>query len=311
MQIIRPDVNIDFVGKARIAVIFSVIVILIGVGSLVAKGGPNYGIDFAGGTLVQVQFAEPTRAAEIKDALQGLQSGGLTVQQIGDEADEFLIRVPEAGAGLEGAAQKITTTLEQSYGPGKVEMRRVEMVGPQVGKDLREKGLMALLYALVGTLIYISWRFEFRFAIGAILALAHDVLITLGVFSLFNKEIDLPIIAAFLAIIGYSLNDTIIIFDRIRENIGKYGKEGFAGVVNRSINETLARTILTSGTTLLVVLALFIFGGGVIHNFAFALLVGIIAGTYSTIFIASAFVIYWEKRRPGHMEAGLAKRSHG
>lgn len=311
MQIIRPDVNFDFVGKGKAAVILSLLVILVGVGSLVVKGGPNYGIDFAGGTLVQVKFAETTRAADIKDALQGLQSGDLTVQQIGEEANEFLIRVPEAGAGPEGSAQKITATLEQSYGAGKVEMRRVEMVGPQVGKDLREKGLMALLYALVGTLIYISWRFEFRFAIGAILALAHDVLITLGAFSLFNKEIDLPIIAAFLAIIGYSLNDTIIIFDRIRENIGKYGKEGFAGVVNRSVNETLSRTILTSGTTLLVVLALFIFGGGVIHNFAFALLVGIIAGTYSTIFIASAFVVYWEKRRPGHMEAGLAKRSHG
>lgn len=311
MQIIKPDVNIDFVGKNKVAVILSLLVILIGIGSLVFKGGPNYGIDFAGGTLVQVQFAEATRAADIKDALKEIQSSGLVVQQIGDEAREFLIRVPEAGAGLEGSAQKITATLEQSYGAGKVEMRRVEMVGPQVGKDLREKGLMALFYAMIGTLIYISWRFEFRFAIGAILALAHDVLITLGAFSLFNKEIDLPIIAAFLAIIGYSLNDTIIIFDRIRENIGKHGKEGFAVVVNRSINETLARTILTSGTTLLVVLALFIFGGGVIHNFAFALLVGIIAGTYSTIFIASAFVIYWEKRRPGAMEAGLAKRSHG
>ncbi len=311
MQIIKSDINFDFVGKNKVAVILSLVVILVGIASLVLKGGPSYGIDFAGGTLVQVRFSEPTRAAEIKDALKGLQAGDLTVQQIGDEANEFLIRVPETVAGLEGLAQNITATLEQGYGAGKVEMRRVEMVGPQVGKDLREKGLLALLYALVGTLIYISWRFEFRFAIGAILALTHDVLITLGAFSLFNKEIDLPIIAAFLAIIGYSLNDTIIIFDRIRENIGKHGKEGFAAVVNRSVNETLARTILTSGTTLLVVLALFIFGGGVIHNFAFALLVGIIAGTYSTIFIASAFVIYWEKRRPGHMEAGLAKRSHG
>jgi preprotein translocase subunit SecF len=311
MQIIKSDINFDFVGKNKVAVILSLVVILIGIASLVLKGGPNYGIDFAGGTLVQVRFSEPTRAAEIKDALKGLQAGDLTVQQIGEEANEFLIRVPETVAGLEGLAQSITATLEQGYGAGKVEMRRVEMVGPQVGKDLREKGLLALLYALVGTLIYISWRFEFRFALGAILALTHDVLITLGAFSLFNKEIDLPIIAAFLAIIGYSLNDTIIIFDRIRENIGKHGKEGFAAVVNRSVNETLARTILTSGTTLLVVLALFIFGGGVIHNFAFALLVGIIAGTYSTIFVASAFVIYWEKRRPGHMEAGLAKRSHG
>jgi preprotein translocase subunit SecF len=230
MQIIKSDINFDFVGKNKAAVILSLVVILVGIASL-------------------VRFSEPTRAAEIKDALKGLQAGDLTVQQIGDEANEFLIRVPETVAGLEGLAQNITATLEQGYGAGKVEMRRVEMVGPQVGKDLREKGLLALLYALVGTLIYISWRFEFRFAIGAILALTHDVLITLGAFSLFNKEIDLPIIAAFLAIIGYSLNDTIIIFDRIRENIGKYGKEGFAAVVNRSVNETLARTILTSGTT--------------------------------------------------------------
>jgi preprotein translocase subunit SecF len=311
MQIIKPDVNIDFVGKNKVAVILSLVIILVGVVSLVLKGGPSYGIDFAGGTLVQVRFSESTRAADIKDALKGLQPGDLTVQQIGDEANEFLIRVPETTVGLEGLAQRITAALEQSYGSGKVEMRRVEMVGPQVGKDLREKGLLALMYALIGTLIYISWRFEFRFAVGAILALTHDVVVTLGAFSLFNKEIDLPIIAAFLAIIGYSLNDTIIIFDRIRENIGKHGKEGFAAVVNRSVNETLARTILTSGTTLLVVVALFIFGGGVIHNFAFALLIGIIAGTYSTIFIASAFVIFWEKRRPGHMEAGLAKRSHG
>jgi preprotein translocase subunit SecF len=311
MQIIKSDVNIDFISKTKVAVILSLVVILIGIASLVFKGGPNYGIDFAGGTLVQIRFNEVTKAADIKDALKGVQSGDLTVQQIGEEANEFLIRVPETGSELEGLAQKITAALEQSYGAGKVDMRRVEMVGPQVGKDLREKGLLALLYALIGTLIYISWRFEFRFAVGAILALAHDVLVTLGAFSLFNKEIDLPIIAAFLAIIGYSLNDTIIIYDRIRENFGKYGKEGFAVVVNRSINETLARTVLTSGTTLLVVIALFIFGGGVIHNFAFALLVGIIAGTYSTIFVASAFVIYWEKRRPGHMEAGMAKRSHG
>jgi preprotein translocase subunit SecF len=311
MQIIKPDVNIDFVGKNKVAVILSLVIILVGVVSLVLKGGPSYGIDFAGGTLVQVRFSESTRAADIKDALKGLQPGDLTVQQIGEEANEFLIRVPETAAGLEGLAQRITAALEQDYGAGKVEMRRVEMVGPQVGKDLREKGLLALMYALIGTLIYISWRFEFRFAIGAILALTHDVAVTLGAFSLFNKEIDLPIIAAFLAIIGYSLNDTIIIFDRIRENFGKHGKEGFAAVVNRSVNETLTRTIMTSGTTLLVVVALFIFGGGVIHNFAFALLIGIIAGTYSTIFVASAFVIYWEKRRPGHMEAGLAKRSHG
>ncbi|MBE0599327.1 MAG: protein translocase subunit SecF [Desulfuromonadales bacterium] len=309
MQIIRPDINIDFAGKTKAAVIISLVFIVIALGSLVIQGGPRYGIDFAGGTLIQVKFAEATRAADIKDALQSLQLGSVTVQQFGDEANEFLIRTPETSAALERLTVNVEQALVAHYGPETVEIRRTEMVGPQVGQDLREKGFLALLYAIIGTLIYISWRFEFRFAIGAIVALVHDVTITLGFFSIFGKEIDLPIIAAFLAIIGYSLNDTIIIFDRVRENIGKYGKEGFAATVNRSINETLSRTILTSGTTLLVVLALFIFGGGVIHDFAFALLVGIIVGTYSTIFVATALVLWWEKRRPGKIEAALAHKS--
>jgi preprotein translocase subunit SecF len=183
-----------------------------------------------------------------------------------------------------------------------VEVRRAEMVGPQVGKDLRKKGLMAILYAMIGILIYITWRFEFRFALGAIIALIHDVLITLGIFSLLGKEINLPTIAAFLAIIGYSLNDTIIVYDRIRENMGKLARESFVTVINRSINETLSRTIITSATTLLVVLALFIFGGGVIHDFAFALLVGIIVGTYSSIFVASPILISWENYKSRKIE---------
>jgi preprotein translocase subunit SecF len=297
MQIINPDINLDFVGKRRIAVIFSVLLILIGIGSLVVKGGPNYGIDFAGGVLVQVKFQEETNAADIKKALKPMDLQGLTVQRFGDETNEYLLRAQNSSAELEGLARQINNTLEETYGKGKVEIRRVEMVGPQVGKDLREKGLLAILYAMIGILIYVSWRFEFRFAVGAILALVHDVLITLGAFSLTNREIDLPIIAAFLAIIGYSLNDTIIVYDRIRENMGKHAKEGFSAIVNRSVNETLSRTILTSGTTLLVVLALFIFGGGVIHNFAFALLVGIIVGTYSSIFIASPLLIFWDSYR--------------
>jgi preprotein translocase subunit SecF len=297
MQIINPDINLDFVGKRRIAVTFSLALILIGIVSLVVKGGPNYGIDFAGGTLVQVKFLEETKAADIRKALEPMELRGLTVQRFGDEANEFLLRAQNTSDELEGMARKINSVLDKAYGKGKVEIRRVEMVGPQVGKDLRKKGLMAILYAMVGILIYVTWRFEFRFAVGAILALAHDVLITLGVFSLFNKEIDLPIIAAFLAIIGYSLNDTIIVYDRIRENMGKHAKDGFAEIINRSINETLSRTFLTSGTTLLVVLALFIFGGGVIHNFAFALMVGIIVGTYSSIFVASPLLIFWENYR--------------
>ncbi|BCR05431.1 protein-export membrane protein SecF [Desulfuromonas versatilis] len=300
MQIIRPDINFDFIGKSKAAIILSVVLILIGVASLLFKGGPNYGIDFAGGTLVQIQFAEPTSAGQIKEALKEVELGNVVVQQFGDDANEFLVRAQQTTTELKGLSQTVTEALEKVYGEGKVEVRRTEMVGPQVGKDLREKGLMAILYAMIGILIYITWRFEFRYGVGAIVALVHDVLITLGAFSLFNKEIDLPIIAAFLAIIGYSLNDTIIICDRIRENLGKHAKEGFAAIVNRSINETMSRTLLTSGTTLLVVAALFIFGGGVIHNFAFALLVGIIAGTYSTIFVVSPILIYWEGRKTGH-----------
>jgi len=296
MELIKPNSNFDFVGKVRIAVIVSVVVILLGMASLVMKGGPAYGIDFAGGTLIQVQFKQDTGAGEIKDKLTGLNLGGMVVQSFGDEANEYLIRVQGEESELTTISKSVEGALAAAYGAENVDIRRVEMVGPQVGKDLRQKGLLAILYAMIGILIYVTWRFEFRYAVGAILALCHDVLITLGAFSVTGREIDLPIIAAFLAIIGYSLNDTIIIFDRIRENTGK-AKETFSELVNRSINETLSRTLLTSGTTLAVVLVLFLFGGGVIHNFAFAMIVGILVGTYSTIFVASAFVLYWDRRR--------------
>jgi preprotein translocase subunit SecF len=297
MQLIKPDTNYDFVGKRKLAMIISTALILIGLVSLLVKGGPEYGVDFAGGTLVQVQFEQATDAAEIKAAIVDMDLGSPVVQTFGEEQNEFLIRVEKTTAELEGLSNQIQAHLEKSYGEGQVDIRRVEMVGPQVGKDLRAKGLKAILYAMIGILAYISWRFEFRFAVGAIVALLHDVLITLGAFSVFGKEIDLPIIAAFLAIIGYSLNDTIIVYDRIRENMGKHNKESFSFVVNRSVNETLSRTLLTSGTTLLVVLALFLLGGGVIHNFAFAMLVGVVVGTYSSIFVASPVLIFWQQKR--------------
>ena len=298
MQIIKHDINIDFVGKRKLALIVSAVMIFIGLASLVVNGGPNYGIDFVGGTLVQVKFAENTDAARIKDGLASLELGSVVVQRFGDDPNEFLIRVQESGEGKD-LSGLLSGSLESVYGEGKVDIRRVEMVGPQVGKDLRQKGLLSISYAMIGILVYIAWRFELRYAIGAIIALLHDVLITLGAFSITGREIDLPIIAAFLAIIGYSLNDTIIVYDRIRENYGKHQKLGFGAVVNRSINETLSRTILTSGTTLMVVLALFIFGGGVIHNFAFAMLVGILVGTYSSIFVASPLLILWQDKSSG------------
>lgn len=298
MQIIKHDINIDFVGKRKLALVVSAVVILIGLASLVANGGPNLGIDFVGGTLVQVKFAEETNAVKIKDSLSSVDLGSVVVQRFGDDANEFLIRVQETGKGEE-LSGLISNSLNAVYGESQVDIRRVEMVGPQVGKDLRQKGLLAIAYAMIGILIYISWRFELRFAVGAIVALLHDVLITIGAFSITGREIDLPIIAAFLAIIGYSLNDTIIVYDRIRENYGKHKKTGFSAVINLSVNETLSRTILTSGTTLLVVLALFVFGGGVIHNFAFAMLVGIMVGTYSSVFVASPILIFWDDFRSG------------
>jgi preprotein translocase subunit SecF len=304
MQLIKPDINIEFVGKRKLALLLSIVILVVGLGSLVAKGGPNYGIDFAGGTLVQVKIGQETSPAEMKEALKDLNLGGLVVQTFGDEANEFLVRAANTSSELEGMNQSIKQTLSDKYGAEMVDMRRSEMVGPKVGADLREKGFLAIVYAMIGILFYITWRFEFRFAVGAIVALIHDVGITIGMFSLFGKEIDLPIIAAFLAIIGYSLNDTIIVYDRIRENMGKLSKENFSHIINRSINETLSRTILTSGTTLMVVAALFIFGGGVIHNFAFALLIGVMVGTYSSIFIASPLLIYWEDIKAAKKAAG-------
>lgn len=297
MELIKPDINIDFIGRRKLAVVVSLAMILVGVVSLIAKGGPNYGIDFAGGMLVQVKFEQDTTAPAIREALSSVELGAVGIQQFGDAANEFLIRTQTTSDELTSLANQIDRVLEQSYGADMVEIRRAEMVGPQVGKELRQKGLLAILYAMVGILIYITWRFEFRFAVGSIIALVHDVIITLGLFSIFGKEIDLPIIAAFLAIIGYSLNDTIIVYDRIRENMAKNTRESLATVINASINQTLSRTILTSGTTLLVVIALFIFGGGVIHNFAFALLIGILVGTYSSIFVASPILVFWDDWR--------------
>jgi len=304
MQLIKPDINIDFVGRRKLAILLSIVILVVGIASLIVKGGPTYGIDFAGGTLVQVKIGKETGAAEMKEALKELNLGGLVVQTFGDEANEFLIRAATSTSELEGLTQSIKSALAAKYGSELVDMRRSEMVGPKVGADLREKGFLAIVYAMIGILFYITWRFEFRFAVGAILALIHDVGITLGAFSLFGKEIDLPIIAAFLAIIGYSLNDTIIVYDRIRENMGKLSKESFSVVINTSINETLSRTILTSGTTLLVIVALFLFGGGVIHDFAFALLIGVVVGTYSSIFIASPLLIYWDDFKAARKAAG-------
>lgn len=293
MEFIRPDINIDFVGKRRYALFLSLILIAAGAVSLILKGGPRYGIDFAGGTLVQVRFTEAVGLEELREALKEAGMGEAILQPFGNER-EFLIRTKRTTRELKGLSTKVQEALSRYFGQGKFEIRRVEMVGPKVGRDLRSKGLKAILFALVGILIYISWRFEFRFALGAVVALIHDVLVTVGIFSLTDREISLPVLAALLTIVGYSLNDTIVVYDRIRENVRRLGGR-LEEVINRSINETLSRTILTSFTTLIVVVVLYLLGGGVVKDFAFALIVGVVVGTYSSIYIASPLVLFLEK----------------
>ena len=299
MQLFKDKTHFDFMGKIKGAMVLSGIVILIGLGSIVFSGGLKYGIDFAGGTLVQLQFKSPPDIEVIRDGLKTIGLGESTIQEFGSKKD-ILIRVERSEEKLEAVGAMIKRSLSGKFNVDKITLERVEMVGPKVGRDLREKALLSIVYAIIGIVIYISWRFEFQYAIAAIIALIHDVLVTMGAFSIFDKEFTLVIIAAFLTIIGYSLNDTIVVFDRIRENLRRRGKSSLSEIINSSINQTLSRTLLTSGTTLLVVVALFFFGGEIIHDFSFALLVGIFVGTYSSIFIASVFLLYWASRKIAH-----------
>ena len=298
MQFLRPDrMHIDFIGKRFIFMAISAVLIIVGMVALFTRG-LNYGIDFAGGTMVQVRFAENVTPDDIRKALADIDMADASIQQFEDtENHEFLIRVEKSTSNLVGLSDRIKVELEKTFGTDKVDIRRVEMVGPKVGKDLRRQGMYAIIYALIGILIYVTVRFEFRFALGAIIALAHDVAITVGMFALLNKEFSLPIVAALLAIVGYSLNDTIVVYDRIRENMKSVGKREFTTVINDSINQTLSRTILTSLTTMLVLISLFFLGGGVIHDFAFAMIVGVTVGTYSSIFIASPIVILMQPKK--------------
>lgn len=299
MELIKSGINIDFVGKMKFAFYLSLAVIIASV-AYIGVHGLNYGIDFAGGTIVQIKFKQPTSVDKIRDSLRHINMEGSSIQQVGAPSDnEFLLKTEMSSSDLKGISDKIEDSLASIYGKGSFEVRKVEMVGPKAGADLRKKGIMAITIAWVGMLIYISWRYEFRFALGGIIALIHDVIVTTAVFTILNKEFTLTIIAALLTIIGYSINDTIVVFDRIRENARKNIRQDLGAVINASINQTLSRTILTSFTVFLVLIALFFFGGTVIHDFAFVLLVGVIVGTYSSIFIASPLVLIWEKFKPG------------
>ncbi len=299
MQLFKSETHFNFMGRIKAAVIFSTVLILIGLGSVAVSGGLKFGIDFAGGTLIQLQFKNPPDIEVIRDGLKTIGLGESTIQEFGSKRD-ILIRVQRSEEKLEAVGSMVRKSLMGKFNIDEISVERVEMVGPKVGRDLREKALLSILYAIIGIVIYISWRFELQYAIAAIIALIHDVLVTMGAFSIFDKEFTLVIVAAFLTIIGYSLNDTIVVFDRIRENLRRKGKSSIADMINTSINQTLSRTLLTSGTTLLVVIALFFFGGEIIHDFSFALLVGIFIGTYSSIFIASVFLVYWDSRNTAH-----------
>ncbi len=310
MEFIKPGINIDFLKYRRVALGFSGFFLLVSLLSLWVRGGPNYGIDFAGGILLQFKFHEQVETSDLRAALKELDLGQVVVQDFGRREDrEFLVRVEKKETDLQALQEGIEEALKNRFGAQSLELRRTELVGPKVGEELRKKGVLAVFYAIVGILIYITWRFEFRFAVGAVLALLHDAFITIGVFSVLNKELDLPIVAAILTIIGYSINDTIVVFDRIRENMRRIRRQSIERVINESINETLSRTLLTSMTTLIVVLALFVLGGPVIHNFAFALIIGVAVGTYSSIYIASPVIIYWETIRTRAARKRMAGRN--
>jgi len=340
-QLIPSALRFDFIGKAKPFIALSLVVILIGIGSIAYHGGLNLGIDFRGGTLVQLRLSQPVDLSTVREVLESLGFGRGMVQHFGD-AHEVLIRFSQLETNLD-IGTEVHQAFQTRFPEQTIELRRADVVGPQVSSDLRRQALFAMFYAILGILIYLSGRFEakwfiafalavvlfamtygishfwpavspvvllvvalvgalafclilqLRYALAALVALFHDVLITVGFLSLFNKEFDLSIVAALLTIIGYSLNDTIVIFDRVRENMQGQRHTDFAAVVNASVNQTLSRTILTTATTLMVVAMLFCFGGQVIHDFAFALLVGLVAGVYSTVFIASPILLYWEQ----------------
>jgi preprotein translocase subunit SecF len=291
--------NYKFLEQRRKAYVVSAVLIAFGVLSIALHGGLNYGVDFTGGTLFQVRFEDDVEASEIRSALGAAGLTNLQVQNFGG-ASEFLIRMAEflEGGDRELAGQ-VDQILDDQFGAESYTIVRTEAVGPRVGEELRQRAVGAVLIAFVLTLIYLGFRFEWRFGLAAIVATFHDILIAFGVISILNIEISLPTVAAILTIIGYSLNDTIVIFDRIRENLKKHRRLQYVEILNLSINETLPRTVMTSGTTFAVLLALAVFGGAVIREFTIVLMVGVIIGTYSSIFVASPALLEVERRSGG------------
>ena len=295
MELIKPGTKIPFTRYRYIAVAISSVVNLLVLILLFTKG-PLLGVDFAGGTVAQLKFAKPVTIAEIRNALGDLGAGDTVIQDFGQEgSNEFLVRLQRTSAQLGELGEQIKARLTKQFGSNGFEVRRIESVGPKVGKELREKGAWSVIAATIMMGVYIWFRFELRFGLGAVIALIHDVLVTIGALLVADYEFDLTIVAALLTVVGFSVNDTVIVCDRVRDNLRKIKRDSLESIINMSINETLSRTIITTGTAILVLLALFILGGGVIRPFAFALLVGFFSGVYSTIFIATPVILLWQK----------------
>ena len=279
----------DFLSQRRKAMIFSGVLMVVCLLSLAIQG-LNFGLDFTGGTIIEVNYKESADLAEVRQALADGGFSNVMVQQFGTTRD-VLLRIPPEGEVNDSAlSQRVLEALNKAA-PDQVELRRVEFVGPQVGKELADQSGLAILFSLIGILIYVALRFEWRFSVGAVAATVHDSILMLGVFSLFQLDFDLNVLAAVLTVIGYSLNDTIVVFDRVRENFRKVRKGTVVEIMNQSVNETMSRTVITAGTVLLVVIALYLFGGATLEGFSLALIIGVIMGTYSTIYVATAAAI--------------------
>ena len=297
MELIPPGTNINFVGNRKWAYLFSALLLVLSLLSIPIMGGVKLGIDFTGCMMVQVRFNKPVETEQIRSALVPL-GENLIVQKFAMGGEDFVIRMEIPKDGAEGVSQRVKQLLEEKLGRGSVEIRGAEVVGPKVGKDLQESAIWATVIALALLLVYVAFRFDLSMALGAILCLMHDVMMVYGFFAWTGKEFNLTILAAVLTVIGYDVNDTIVVCDRIRENLKSMRRTPLADILNMSINQTLSRTILTAGGTLLVIFSMLILETGVLGDFAWALLIGIILGTYSSIFVATPLILAWDRFIP-------------